>query len=106
MYGFNGGFDAWRRLSNEYLPMDQTKQDIILTEIISVQPVKEKEVRTLLDRVEELRDKRDRCGEKPLVEIIIKRITMRCLPSTVIKPIAIALDEAKTFREVRRFIIR
>ena len=105
-YGIKGGFDAWRRLYNEYLPMDQTKQDIILTEIISLEPVKEKDVRLLLNRIEELRDKHDRCGYKPLAENILKRITMTCLPSTVIKPIAIALDDATTFREVRRLIIR
>ena len=105
-YGVRGGSDAWRRLYNEYLPMDQTQQDIILTEIISLEPVKEKDVGTLLNRVEELRDKHDRCGEKPLAEHILKRIIMKCLPNTVIKPIAIALGDAKTFRDVRRFIMR
>lgn len=38
--GVNGGSDAWTRPYNEYLPMAQTKQDIILTEIIGLEPVK------------------------------------------------------------------
>lgn len=58
-----------------------------------------------MNRAEELRDKHDRCGEKSLAENMMKRITMKCLHSIVIKPIAIALDEAKTFREDRRLII-
>lgn len=49
-YGVNGGMDAWRGLYNEYLPMDQTKQDIILIEIISLEPVKEKDVRAFMNR--------------------------------------------------------
>ena len=59
-----------------------------------------------MNRVEELRDRRDRCGDKPLAENIIQRITMKCLPSTVVKPIAVALDEAQTFRQVRRLVVK
>ena len=86
--------------------MDQTKQDITLTEFISLEPVKDKYVRVLLNRVESLRDKHNRCGDKPLAENIIKRVTMKCLPQSVVKPIAIALGEAQTFRQLRRFVIR
>ena len=51
-FGVNGGLDVWRRLLyNEYFPIDQTRQDIILTEIISLEPVKEKDVRAFLNRV-------------------------------------------------------
>ena len=58
-YVVHGGLHAWRHLCNEDFPMDHTKQDIILTEIISLAPVKDKEVRSLLNRIEELRDKHD-----------------------------------------------
>ena len=105
-YGLNGGLDVWRRLYGEYLPMDQTKQDIILTGLISLQPVSKKDVRMLLRRVEELRDKHDKCGERPIAENIVKRVTMKCLPSSAVKPIALALDEAQTFRQARRMVIR
>ena len=71
--GVNGGMDAWRRLYNEHLPMDQTKQDITFTEIISLEPVKEKDVRFFFNGLEELRDKHDRCGFKPLAENMIKK---------------------------------
>ena len=57
-YVVTGGIDAWRRLYAEYLPMDQTKQDIILTEITNLEAVKENDVRPFLNRLEELRDKR------------------------------------------------
>ena len=31
---------------------------------------------------------------------------MKCLPSSVVKPIAIALDGAVNFRQVRRLVVR
>ena len=31
---------------------------------------------------------------------------MKCLPSSVVKPIAVALHDAKTFRQVRRLVVR
>ena len=31
---------------------------------------------------------------------------MKCLPQTVIKPIALALDDARTFRQVRRLVVK
>lgn len=105
-YSVNGGIDAWRRLYHEYFPLDQTKQDSIFTEIIGLERIKEKDVRAFLNRIEELRDQHDRCGGKPLAENILKRITMKCLPSTVIKPIAVALDEAQTSRQVRRLVVK
>ena len=105
-YGFNGGIDAWRRLYHEYLPLDQTKQDIIFTEITSLEAVEEKDVRAFLNRLEELKDKHDRCGDKPIAENIVKRVAMKCLPQIIIKPIAIALDEAQTLRQVRRLVTK
>ena len=105
-YGFNGGIGAWRRLYHDCLPMDQTKQDITFIEFASMEAVKEKDLRVPLDRLEELRDKRDRCGERPLAENIVKRVVAKCLPSTSIKPIAVALDDAKTFRQIRRLVVK
>ena len=31
---------------------------------------------------------------------------MKCLPSIIIKPLAIALDDAATFRQVRRLVVK
>ena len=39
-YGVNGGIDAWRELCADYIPMAQTKQDIILSDILELKPVK------------------------------------------------------------------
>ena len=61
-YGANGGLDAWRRLCAEYIPLAQTKQDIILTEIFEMTPVSDKNVRKLLNRMEELQYKYNQCG--------------------------------------------
>ena len=41
-YGIDGGIDAWRRLYAEYIPLSQTKQDIILSETLELKPVNDK----------------------------------------------------------------
>ena len=73
-YGANGGIDAWRRLYAEYIPLAQTKQDIILTEILEMKPVNDKNVRKLLNRMEELQYKYNQCGGQPLGNNIVKRV--------------------------------
>ena len=70
-----------------------------------MEPVKEKDVKAFLDRLEEFTDKHSRCGQKPLAENIIKRVAMKCLPQTIIIHIAIAPDDAKTLRQVRRLVV-
>ena len=47
-YEVEGGIDAWRNVYTEYIPLAQTRQDIILTELLDLKPVTEKHVRKLL----------------------------------------------------------
>ena len=49
-YEVAGGLDAWRKMYIEYIPMAQTRQDIILTEILELQPVTDKRVRRFLNK--------------------------------------------------------
>ena len=51
-YEVNGGIDAWRKLYIEYIPLAQTRQDIILSEILELKLVTTKGVRKFLNRVE------------------------------------------------------
>ena len=52
-YKVGGGIDAWRNLHVAYIHMAQTKQDIILIELLELKQVTEKHVRKLLNRLEE-----------------------------------------------------
>ena len=105
-YGANGGIDAWRRLYAEYIPLAQTKQDIIFTEILDMKPVNDKNVRKLMNRIEELQYKYNQCGGQPLGSNIVKRVMMKCLPKDVTKPLALHLDTATTFQQMRKLVVR
>ena len=104
-YGSNGGTDAWRRLYAEYIPLAQTKQDIILTEIMDMKPVNDKNARKLLNRVEEFQYKYNQCGGQPVGNNIVKRVMMRCLPRDVTKPSVLHLDTATTFQQIRKLVM-
>ena len=51
-YEVNGGIDAWRKVYIEYIPLEQTRQDIILSEILELKPVTNKDVRKFLNGAE------------------------------------------------------
>ena len=105
-YEVNGGIDAWMKLYIEYIPLAQTRQDIILSEILELKPVTTKDVRRFLNRVEELRYKYNQCGGTPLGDHIIKRMLVKCVPREVMKPLALHLENAETFQQVRKLIMR
>ena len=105
-YEVNGGIDAWRKLYMEYIPLAQTRQDIILSEILEMRPVTTKDVRKCLNRIEELRYKYNQCGNAPLGDNIIKRMLVKCIPKEVMKPLALHLESAETFQQARKLIMR
>ena len=88
-YGTNGGIDAWRRLYVECIPLPQTKQDIILSEIFESKPVNDKNVCKLLNRVEELQHKYNQCGGQPLGNNIVKRALAKRMPMDIMTVLAI-----------------
>ena len=86
--------------------MAQTRQDIILTEILELQPVTDKHVRKFLNRLEELRYKYYQCGGQQLGETIVRRVIVKCMPKDIIKPLALHLETASTFQQIRKLIMR
>ena len=105
-YEVEGGIDAWRKLYIEYIPLAQTRQDIILSEILELKPVTSKDVRNCLNRVEELRHKYNQCGKTLLGDTIVKRLLVKCIPTDAMKPLALHLESANAFQQVRKFIMR
>ena len=105
-YEVNGGIDAWRKLYVEFIPMAQTRQDIIVSEILELKPVQDKQIRKFLNRVEELRYKYNQCGCSPLGENIVRRVLAKCLPKDVMKPLALHMEDATTFQQMRKLIMR
>ena len=105
-YGANGGIDAWRRLYAECIPLAQTKQDIILIEILEVKPANDKNIRKLLNRMEELQYKCNQCGGQFFGNNIIKRMLVKCPPKEIIKPLALHMDTATSSPQMRKLIMR
>ena len=105
-YEVKVGVDAWRMMCIEYVPLAQTKQDIILIEILDLKPVTEKNVRKLLSRIEELRYKYNQCGGTPLGENIIKIMLVKCIPKEIMKPLALHLEGSTAFQQARKLIMR
>lgn len=105
-YEVHGGVDARRKMYIEYIPMAQTKQDIIVTEILDLKPVTEKNVRKLFNRMKELRHKYNQCGGTPLGDNIVKKMLVKCIPKEVMKPLALHMDGAATFQQIRKLIMR
>ena len=105
-YRSNGGIDAWMRFYAECTPLAQTKQDITLTEIMDMKPVNDKIASKLLNKMEELQYKYNQCGGQPLGNNIMKRVVMRCSPRDVAKPLALHLDTATTFQQIRKLVMR
>ena len=82
--------------------MAQTKQDIILTDILDLKPVSEKNVHRLLNRIEELRYKCNQCGGAPLGDNAAKRILANCAPNDTMKPLTLHLEGTTTSAHVRK----
>ena len=76
--------------------MAQTRQDIILPEILELKPVTDKQIRKFLNMLEELRYKYNQCGPTPLGDNLVRRVLVRCIPKDVMKPLALHLEVAKT----------
>ena len=94
-YEVDGGVDAWRKLYIEYIP----------SEILDFKLVSEKNVRKLLNRMEEPRHKYNHCGGTPLGENIIKSMLVKCAPKGIMKPLAMHLDST-TCQQVRKLMMR
>ena len=92
--GANGGIDAWRRLCAEYIPLSQTKKDIIFSEILETKPVNDNGVFKLLNRMEELQYTYNQCGGQPLGNNIMKRLLATRIFTNILKPFALHLDTA------------
>ena len=105
-YEVNGGIVAWRKFYMEYIPLAQTRQDIILSEVLEMKPVTIKDVRKKLNRMEESRYKYNQCGNAPLGDNLIKRMLVTCIPKEVMKPLVLHLESAETFQQARKLIMR
>ena len=105
-YEVEGGIDAWRNLYIEYIPLAQTRQDIILSEILGLKLVTSKDVRGFVNIVEELRYKYNQCCKTQLGDNIVNRRLVKCIPRDVMKFLALHCESANTFQQVRQFIMR
>lgn len=74
--------------------------------MLELKPVTEKQVRTFLNRVEEFKCKYNQCGGAQLGENLVKRIIAKCVPREITKPLALHLETASTFQQVRKLIMR
>ena len=105
-YELNGGTDAWRKLYVEYIPMAQTKHYIILSEILELKPVTDKHIRKSSNRVDELRYKYNRCGGVAVGDSIVRRVLVKCILKDVMEPLALHIEGATTFQQMRKLIMR
>ena len=86
--------------------MEQTRQDIILIEVLELKPVQSSNVRKLLNRIDELRCKCNQCGGTPLGGNAIKRMLVKCVPRGSITPWRYIWSPATTFQQARKLVMR
>ena len=99
-YEVKMGIDAWRKMYIEYIPMAHTRQDIILADILELQPLTDKQVRQFFNRLDEHRYKYNQCGSQPFGENIVRRVIVKCMPKDIIKPLALHFEIARTFQQI------
>lgn len=92
-YGTEGGFDAWRKLYNKYVPLADDMQNILIRQLMSIKPLGEGEMDNLFDEIERIREQYVKVGSKegPMNVRWIKAIISQNLPDNVVQALAIDL---------------
>ena len=65
-----------------------------------------KQARKFLNRLEELRYKYNQRVGQQLGENIVRRMVIKCMPKDIIKPLALHMETASTFQQIRKLMIK
>lgn len=105
-FGTQGGFDAWRKLYNKYIPLADDMQGILIRQLMSIKPVTEGEVDGFFDEVERIRELyiKSCSAEEPMCERWVKGAIMQNLLESITKNNATALKEADIREEVQQIV--
>ena len=105
-YGVENGFDAWRRLYHQYVPLAEDLSQILIQELYTLSPVSESNIGSVFNQVERITELYTTAGrpEDAISEKCIKAAVFRNLPKQVTKDLAIQLRDLKTVNEVRDIV--
>ena len=104
-YGVCNGLDIWRKVYNRYVPLGDDLQNILIRELISIEPVGELEVDTLpseIDRIIEIYTEAGPAGD--LSDKWIRAAIMRNLPEKLTTTLAMDLKRATRIEQMQSII--
>ena len=106
-HGTEGGFDAWRKLYNRYIPGAEDLQNLLMEELMNLKPVGEHEIDSLFTEIERITEwyiKADSKGEA-MNNKWVRAALVKNLPRTITQHLAVELRKANTIDAIYTLIM-
>ena len=105
-HGVDNGLDARRRLYHHHIPLAEDLRKILMQELYSLRPVSEGEVNGLFHEVERVTELYLKASvrEDTMLEEWVMAATLRNLPKTITKDLALELKKAKSKDDIHNTI--